>query len=501
MSFHRFPANAERRAVWLRVFELREEDIKPNSRVCARHFPDGDVKNPPVLTLGKRFASPIKIGPRSKRARQRDEDKQLREHNVTPVTPCSSRSVTPAPTTPTVSQKVHTAVAGEQFDTAYKVHELPSIDTVPQSSEVLVNVALLARIEALETENASLKLLHKVNHFRVEDIQHSDKLVRFYTGFVSFMVFLAFFEFLGPVVEHLNYWGSKEGVRQRHRPRKLDAKNQLFLITLVKLKLNLKLTDLAFRFGLSTSQTSRYLTTWICFLYNHLKEIDWMPAVNQVAGTLPHAFREKFATTYAIIDGSEVFIETPSDLQMQSSTWSQYKHHNTAKFLVACTPNGAICYISPVYVGSISDVELTRTCGFLTALSDKPGISIMADRGFTIKDMLKDLNIELNIPPFLDGRRQLPPQEVESGRKIASLRVHVERAIGRIKIFSILKGVIPLSMARITNQIVCICAFLANFQPALVPLLLTCTESDVDKYFEQLSDCDSTSDEDSDTAA
>ena len=58
------------------------------------------------------------------------------------------------------------------------------------------------------------------------------------------MVFLAFFEFLGPVVEHLNYWGSKEGVRQRHRPRKLDAKNQLFL-TLVKLKLNLKLTDLA----------------------------------------------------------------------------------------------------------------------------------------------------------------------------------------------------------------------------------------------------------------
>ena len=35
-----------------------------------------------------------------------------------------------------------------------------------------------------------------------------------------------------------------------------------------------------------------------------------MPAVNQVAGTLPHAFREKFATTYAIIDGSKVFMDT-----------------------------------------------------------------------------------------------------------------------------------------------------------------------------------------------
>ena len=66
---------------------------------------------------------------------------------------------------------------------------------------------------------------------------------------------------------------------------------------------------------------------------------------------------------------------------MQSSTWSNYKHHNTIKFLVACTPNGAICFISPVFVGSISDVELTKLSGFLEVIKDKPGIAIMADRG------------------------------------------------------------------------------------------------------------------------
>ena len=63
----------------------------------------------------------------------------------------------------------------------------------------------------------------------------------------------------------------------------------------------------------------------------------------------------------AIIDGSEMFLETPTDLCMQSSTWSNYKHHNTAIFLVARTPNGCISYITPLYVGSISDVELTRS--------------------------------------------------------------------------------------------------------------------------------------------
>ena len=112
---------------------------------------------------------------------------------------------------------------------------------------------------------------------------------------------------------------------------------------LVKLRLNIKLECLSFRFGLSTSVISRYLTTRICFLYHVFMEMDWMPSVEQVKVTLPSAFKEKFATTYAIIDGSEVFIETPSDLFMQLSTWSQYKHHNTVKFLVACTPNGGIC--------------------------------------------------------------------------------------------------------------------------------------------------------------
>ena len=33
-------------------------------------------------------------------------------------------------------------------------------------------------------------------------------------------------------------------------------------------------------------------------------------------------------------------------IQMQSSTWSNYKHHNMFKFLVGRTPNGAISFVS-----------------------------------------------------------------------------------------------------------------------------------------------------------
>ena len=100
--------------------------------------------------------------------------------------------------------------------------------------------------------------------------------------------------------------------------------------------------------------------------------------------------------------------------------------HNTGKILIGTTPNGCICFVSDVYLGSISDVKLTQVSGLFNKLQGCTGISVMADRGFTIKDQLAALNIELNIPPFLEQRQQLTPAEVQDGRKIASVRIHVE---------------------------------------------------------------------------
>ena len=86
-----------------------------------------------------------------------------------------------------------------------------------------------------------------------------------------------------------------------------------------------------------------------------------------------------------------MFIETPSDLHMQSSTWSQYKHHNTVKFFVACNPNGAICFVSPIFIGSISDIELAKMSGLSEKLEDKPSITIMA-----VTTLTKDQEMLLN---------------------------------------------------------------------------------------------------------
>ena len=60
LSYHRFPKKQDMRSQWLQALEMSEEQVKPHSRVCSRHFRDGDPMNGTEVSLGKRFSSPIK---------------------------------------------------------------------------------------------------------------------------------------------------------------------------------------------------------------------------------------------------------------------------------------------------------------------------------------------------------------------------------------------------------------------------------------------------------
>ena len=59
----------------------------------------------------------------------------------------------------------------------------------------------------------------------------------------------------------------------------------------------------------------------------------------------------------------------------------------------------------------------------------------MTDNGFDIQDLLAPLGVRLNIPPFLSSITQFSCEDVLKTKKIAKLRIHVERAILRFKEF------------------------------------------------------------------
>lgn len=245
-----FPPKSEsvKHKQWLLVLGLTESDVADHHRVCSEHFPNGDCTQLPSLYLAKRFRSPKKIWTaRGQRAAKRKSAntgnkagpsaKRHLQYSTSPVMTRTSSDCSDGEESGALSTPI-----GEVLLSDYSVHELPSecseesaLNTagIPascaneSSTNVIVHTALIARIEALEIENKALRrqISYKSKPFRLSVIAHSDSLVHFYTGFQSYDMLLTFFDFLGPVVNHLEYWGSK-GKVSRKRKTKLDPLNQ-----------------------------------------------------------------------------------------------------------------------------------------------------------------------------------------------------------------------------------------------------------------------------------
>ena len=239
-------------------------------------------------------------------------------------------------------------------------------------------------------------------------------------------------------------------------------------LTLVRFRLGLLQQDLAYRFNISQSTVSRITCTWIHFLYLKLKEIPMWPSREIVRASMPKKFKEQNPTIRVIIDATEIYIEQPHLPELQQMTFSNYKNENTFKALIGISPDGTNTFVSSLFPGSIciSDKALTRQSGILDLLES--GDSVMADRGFDIEEDLTLRSVHLNIPPYLRGKTQLWAKEVMVTRRIASLRIHVERAMERIKNFHNFDKSIPVSLTDIADRIFFVCCVLCNFQPPLV---------------------------------
>ena len=153
------------------------------------------------------------------------------------------------------------------------------------------------------------------------------------------------------------------------------------------------------------------------------------------------------------------------DQNAQAATWSDYKSHNTVKFLIGISPAGFVTFLSDCYGGRASDRFITSDSGFYDCLD--PYDEVMADRGFQIKEELMLKFCSLSVPPGARVKAQMTSSECKRTKDVANLRIHVERAINRIKTYRILKTVLPISMLHNVDDIVKTCAGLCNLKPLL----------------------------------
>ena len=418
-------------------------NIRQNARVCSTHFPGGKKTYLGNIPTELAICQNVKV----RRQLFRPEilptvcEEECPENENVPT--CNNRDVD-------VSEVDATTI-------------LPIISRESEMKEEIDT--LKTKCDALQkTIDAADKC-----SFRLERFIGSDHDFKFYTGFPDYTTFSAFFDYLSPTCQNLIYYGSNTSLNsasqtKRGKPRLLSPQQELFMV-LSRMRCGLLLEDVAHRFALSTSHVSRIWITWVIFLHQRLLALPIWPSREFVDTNMPGCFRKNYPTTRVVLDCTELFIERPSSCRGQSATFSSYKNHNTAKGLIGISPSGYPSFVSSLYAGRTSDKKITKDCGILDLL--EPGDQVMADRGFDIESDLPS-GVTLNIPPFLDGKDQLSLEEELTTRKIASVRVHVERAIARIKNYRILHQVVPITLAKDLDKIWAICTYLTLFLPPLI---------------------------------
>ena len=441
-------------ANWLKVIPRKSDSISIHSRICSDHFSEGSKKSKDAVPSVFPNASTA-----IKRAyKERNENIEFSRKKF-------PKAITKVRHDHTYAMQPNHECSPETYLTVLESDEVKlddsSSDSNGRTEEEVVCTSSPIHVVSKSTNDFGVQVN---GNFCIESIQDNDNLINFYTGFSNFSTLLIVFNFLGESAYHLNY-NSKSASGESlitGAPRKLTPLNEFFLL-LCRLRCGLLEIDLAYRFGVSQATVSRILSTWINFVYYKLKEVNIWPDRNQVDLFMPKSFKDTYPTTRCIIDATEIFTQMPSNPIAQQLTFSSYKNHNTLKALIAITPSGAISFISNLYGGSISDRQLTLDSGLIDLL--EPGDSVMADRGFTISDILDIKGVGLNIPPQKLSD-QLTEEEVVKTRRIANLRIHVERAIGRIKTFRILND-IPVNMAVMAEEIFFVCSMLSNFSKPL----------------------------------
>ena len=116
-----------------------------------------------------------------------------------------------------------------------------------------------------------------------------------------------------------------------------------------------------------------------------------------------------------------------------------------------------VCFLSHTYEGKASDKSVAELTGYTLP----PGSNLYQDRGFQ-GFCLQDVTI---VQPKKTPRGgELTPPEKATNRRISSIRIRIEHAIGGVKRYRIVKDKIRLLKDGMRDAVMDTCGGLHNFR-------------------------------------
>lgn len=456
-------------------------NIKKDTYICSQHFignygPTEKDPHPILATLlEKDFAT--KLSRKRKEPKQREPLPPKKRKTVTTSNEENIMGVANADVDLSVVNDMDETLPYPPLDVFCNDIDIELVHDTMSRKDVSTQtspdkLAVAGRIEnvMLKNELNLIKLsakklsdpVEKVNPMEMNFILKSEIKSKYFIGLTP-KDFWILYSFLGDSKFHLSYWNKGKKKDYTRKNLSISVAGELF-ITLLRLRRGFNLFTLSHLYHVSEYTIRTIFTTWIMFLFHHFKSLNIFPERQLYRKKLPKVF-QPFKNIRASIDCTEFKCETPRNYKQQGNLYSSYKSHCTMKCLIAVNPFGAACFVSDLFEGSISDVEIFDESGILQHVNIKD--SFLVDKGFTVQHLLLRKQATIYIPPFLGGRTKFTKEEVMMTKRIAKARIHVERFNERLKKFRLLDRIIPLSLIPIASQLVFVGSMLVNFQECL----------------------------------
>ena len=268
VSFYALPLKNKRLLkIWIHKIGRKDLPINASTRICSDHF---------VNAAGRRL--------------QPDEYPSV-NLPVLSTTVCQPKPRKPPTLRPMAVEPIDETTSEESNEVSLQVVDV-GVQASDDSQTTIVRLS--QTISNLEEQ------LH-ASKFCLENISKDDDKVLFYTGFSNYTALKVCYNYLGPAVDNLTYWGSKKDSQSKcHGRNRLLLPVEEFYMVLVRLRLGLFEKDLADRFNVSISTVSRICRTWITFLYMRFKELPLWPSRDLVQTYMPRSFKDLYPSTRGI---------------------------------------------------------------------------------------------------------------------------------------------------------------------------------------------------------
>lgn len=232
---------------------------------------------------------------------------------------------------------------------------------------------------------------------------------------------------------------------------------QRVIMTLTKLRTNMGFEVLGAFFGVDRHTCGKYFSSTIKLMSLILKPCIYWPTKEENLMSMPKYF-QKQSDTVMLLDMVKISLESPNCLKCHSELFTPNNSSSSIKFYTGVAPSGLIIYLSKVYSGMVANKKILEESDLIAKHLLKPkSDAVMVDKELRLDSVWSKNDIKIYHTPH-----------ILRGADLLNAKKQVEKAVQKMKMFTILSGKLCTATAPHIDDILTVIAGLINLTSPLI---------------------------------